>query len=758
MKRMRLSLAGVVIGSILCGGVLPAVAVPAPSLARGALCLTFDDRNFDAWEANLPLFRKYGAHATFFAYGPIDARAEACLRRLAADGHSIGLHGFRHKKATALMQEVGEEGYLKDEILPQLSVCRAKGLPVHSFAYPYSARNARTDALLLKHFRRLRGGGKGSGPVPLAEALGKQVFIGLCATSPRDTPEQIAALLPALAASNAVLVAYAHDIEADGQAHDSHNITRADLEMLLAAAQRTGVAVIGFDELSSFEAMRTQMLNRPRSVIYNTDGNDMTLYPRALPLTPEAFESVRLKYTEGTKIDSVFYCPHSSAFGWFTTRKTHDFMTTQFRPPDAEVYNAAADFAEKGTDALEMAAAYCRRRGLEIFVSIRMNDTHDNRGPHPPSSHFSLFKQQHPECLMGTMTNRPRYCAWTAVDFAHEAVRAHVRRFVREFLENYDIDGIEYDYFRHLQLFKTVANGADATQAELDLMTGLMRDLRAIADEVGRKRGRPFLVAVRVPDSVGFCRVVGIDIERWVRESIVDIVIGSGYFQCNPWRVMADVVHAAGGKFYASLDEPRNVTKRAPLGMLPGRGIVVPFYRARTAAALAEGVDGVYFFNLEKERLSSIARLDPRHPGGEAQNYFAVPRATAFSQFWHYCADPMRFLNMPKIDPQRPLKFTAGETYAFDLVIGDDPAAYGPELRVTADVLTDAKDGASDVLALSVNGTALERTTCRKGLFSFSVPAKTVKKGANAIAITAAAPLRIADFALRIGNSHGKEK
>ncbi len=69
------------------------------------------------------------------------------------------------------------------------------------------------------------------------------------------------------------------------------------------------------------------------------------------------------------------------------------------------------------------------------------------------------------EAMRTQMLNRPRYCAWTAVDFAHAAVRDHVRRFVREFLESYDIDGIEYDFFRHLQLFKTVANGADATQA-----------------------------------------------------------------------------------------------------------------------------------------------------------------------------------------------------------------------------------------------------------------------------------------------------
>ena len=502
---------------------------------------------------------------------------------------------------------------------------------------------------------------------------------------------------------------------------------------------------------ADFDAMRAKMLHRPRTVIWNTDGNDMVLYPRNLPLTQEAFESVRLKYSEGTKIDTVFYCPHASGFGWFTTRKTHDFMTTQYRPPEAAVYNAAADFAAKGTDALEMASVFCRRRGLEIFVSIRMNDTHDNRGAKPPNAHFSLFKQQHPECLMGTMTNRPRYCAWTAVDFAQEPVRAHVRRFVREFLEGYDVDGIEYDFFRHLQLLKSVADGNEATAAELDMLTGLMRELKAIAEESGRRRGKPFLVAVRVPDSVGMCRTVGIDIERWMKERLVDIVIGSGYFQLNPWHVMADVVHKHGCRFYASLDEPRNVEKRAPLGMLPGRSFSPAFYRAREAAAVTDGADGVYFYNLEKEVLPPVANIDSRNPGGKTQNYFAVPRATAFGQLMHYCAAGDRFLNMPKLDPQRPLKLGEGETYSFDLVVGDAPAAYKPAPNVMVEVLTDAKDGAPDVLRLSVNGTAATPASCVKGIFSFAVPPELVKKGGNAIALTAAAPLRIGDFVLRIG-------
>ena len=295
--------------------------------------------------------------------------------------------------------------------------------------------------------------------------------------------------------------------------------------MWIVAVVTSFLAMAAVTSEDSFEAKRAAALGRPRTVIWNTDGNDMVCYPRNLPCTPEVFETLRLKYARGTKINTVSYCPHASGFGWFTTRKTHDFMASDVISDDGKIHNAAGDFAKIGTDALEMAASFCRREGLEIFVSIRMNDTHDNKGSGEPPDPglFSSFKRRHPECLMGSITNSPRFCAWTAVDFARPAVREHVRRFVREFLENYDLDGIEYDFFRHLQLLKTVANGTDATSAELDMMTELMRQLREIADEAGRKRGKPFLVAVRVPDSMGFCCAVGIDIERWMKERLDEI-------------------------------------------------------------------------------------------------------------------------------------------------------------------------------------------------------------------------------------------
>ena len=113
-------------------------------------------------------------------------------------------------------------------------------------------------AVLLKHFSRLRSGygkvgdkswGEARVPVPMPDVSTNRVMMGLCGTNPRDMPDRIAAMLPSLAASNLVLTVYAHNIEAPGTKHDSHNMTEADLEKILSAAKSAGVAVLGFDDL-----------------------------------------------------------------------------------------------------------------------------------------------------------------------------------------------------------------------------------------------------------------------------------------------------------------------------------------------------------------------------------------------------------------------------------------------------------------------------------------------------------------------------
>ena len=78
-----------------------------------------------------------------------------------------------------------------------------------------------------------------------------------------------------------------------------------------------------------------------------------------------------------------------------------------------------------------------------------------------------------------------------------------------------------------------------------------------MTEELGRRRGRPILVAIRVPDSVDYCRFIGLDLEKWLSEGLTDLLIVTGYTQLNPWDYSVKLARKYGVKVYPSLDEPR---------------------------------------------------------------------------------------------------------------------------------------------------------------------------------------------------------
>ena len=109
---------------------------PGAPGATGVLVLSFDDNHFAGWEKAMPLFEKYGAHATFFVSGDIDDAAVRTMKRLSAAGHSVGLHGQTHANADAAIAAKGAERYWAEEIEPQSDRTHWAHLPVTSFAYP----------------------------------------------------------------------------------------------------------------------------------------------------------------------------------------------------------------------------------------------------------------------------------------------------------------------------------------------------------------------------------------------------------------------------------------------------------------------------------------------------------------------------------------------------------------------------------------------------------------------------------------------
>ena len=137
-------------------GMVSSCALKAKAWPRhGVIGLSFDDANFDQWEAAFPLFAKYDARTTFFVVGT--NRIDFMKKALAA-GHEIGIHGLNHRDAPMTANERDEEWFWKSDIAPQIAALGEAGIPVRSYAYPNCIRNARTDALFhSRGISRVRG-------------------------------------------------------------------------------------------------------------------------------------------------------------------------------------------------------------------------------------------------------------------------------------------------------------------------------------------------------------------------------------------------------------------------------------------------------------------------------------------------------------------------------------------------------------------------------------------------------------------------
>ena len=223
---------------------------------QGTVCFTFDDYHGENWLSAAPLFRKYGAHATFFVVGEITPEKAEVMKKLRSAGHTVGLHTMHHRDAIPFIHERGEAEYIEQEVKPQLDACRKYGLEIRSFAYPNNRRDEDSDRMLapyFDHFRAGRGPAKQTLYYPL-ETLPEKCYLGGTGIGAYYDSD-LAVLkkeLARAAGTDSVLVYFSHDI---GPADRIGKIDlRIDwLEALLARARELNLRIVGFDELNTLK-------------------------------------------------------------------------------------------------------------------------------------------------------------------------------------------------------------------------------------------------------------------------------------------------------------------------------------------------------------------------------------------------------------------------------------------------------------------------------------------------------------------------
>jgi hypothetical protein len=267
---------------------------------------------------------------------------------------------------------------------------------------------------------------------------------------------------------------------------------------------------------------------RPRRIIFNDDGGETRVPPAPIP-TLDGFLPVRIAPLAGTQVDTIVFDTTSGTFNRFAhaTKVAEPFLVREGRYQ----HNILPAHLAAGTDPLRVVVAHARRTGQEVFWTMRMNDTHDASNP----LLIPQLKRDHPEYLLGTKAKPPLCGTWSAVDYGLPVIRDLARRTIAEMASHYDVDGIELDFWRHPVFFRKTAHAEAVGDEERALMTALLRDVRADLDAAGLRRGKPILLAVKTPDSVGYCAELGLDLGRWFSEGLVDFYIPGGYFQISPW-------------------------------------------------------------------------------------------------------------------------------------------------------------------------------------------------------------------------------
>jgi len=365
-----------------------------------------------------------------------------------------------------------------------------------------------------------------------------------------------------------------------------------------------------------------------------------------------------------------------------------------------------------------------RERGMEAWLTMRMNDSHGLKEavqgiPSRFARWHSRMWEDHPEWRRAPWRSER---SWEgSFDYAVPEVYAHHLALVREILAKWGdrMDGLELDWLRWGFFFRP---GFEVEGRAV--LTRFVKEVRALADEAGKRTGRRIRLAHRVPSNPESALNGGFDVAAWKRAGCVDMLTLSLFCGGNDFALPVQVWRGLVGEDtwinYCASDEVSTRTGfRAGTGSFGSKAL---FYGS-AAAALARGADGIYTFNecylystpkdrgraLLKEYLpvvgdaDALTRVTRRFavscsgmilPGESTRNVLPIPLRQDFTG-----------MDMGRMEENVTVRLDAGKVapgsrvrleLAFDAAT--DPAALGrPEVRVNTAVVPCVGSGRIDL-------------------------------------------------------------
>ena len=325
-----------------------------------------------------------------------------------------------------------------------------------------------------------------------------------------------------------------------------------------------------------------EAVNRPRRIAVNFDvtfaiNTLFESYPDVSSLVEHLFGFAD---AEGSQIDSIW---------WNWGEGNQAPYASDFLP----LYEHALyrGWVEQGVDIVGLVLEATRRRGLEVFFTHRMNGSDNDLGPFARIA----MKVEHPEWTFHTSWCTHRDNGYW--NFSLAEVHEHVLQSLREVAERWAFDGMELDFGRSGAFFP-----AGQGWINRECMSDFVRQVRRMLLEIGRRRGRPFLLAARVPENLVGCHFDGLDVETWMREDLVDLlVLGVRSFDAD-LGAFRRIAGDKAIKLYPCIDDHHASDGYQNPGIEVLRGVAANWWR--------QGADGMYTFNFNHTEDAPYAGQD----------------------------------------------------------------------------------------------------------------------------------------------------
>lgn len=259
------------------------------------------------------------------------------------------------------------------------------------------------------------------------------------------------------------------------------------------------------------------------------------------------------------------------------------------------------DLLDAGADLLAETSRACRRRGIAPWLSARMNDMHGANWLE--GSYMNAPLLAHPEFrLAGRSLNdkAPPRRSLQALNYQKREVRDYMLTMLRELIEDYDFEGLELDWTRHLFCCNPVAS-----QQTIDTITAWHAELAALCQRKAKATGRPFRFGVRCAANLADQRHLGLDVVAMAHAGFLDFVCPTRAGVTTTWDLDYHRLRLLLGervKLYGVIEfAPNWLPAYAPkhqhrhyLRYLPASAAML---RGNAAGKLAAGADGIEIFN-----------------------------------------------------------------------------------------------------------------------------------------------------------------